>query len=270
MEETFAPKTVYFDLETTGTDVARDRIVQIALRINEYKTDTGKETFQFVQLVNPTINIPAAASDVHGITDEMVKDSPQFGEIAKLVYDLINEPDIIVCGFNIIRFDLPLLAEELLRVNPEFVLRTDMKIADAQVVYHTFEPRTLSAALKFYTGVVHEEAHDALGDVDATENVLHSQIIKYDLSFEELHKISTRDKEIVDWAGNFVKDEFGDIVFAFGKHKGRRADLEKGYLKWMLGADFPETTKAVCRKLAEVNNAAAPVTRAATLKAGVI
>lgn len=234
---------IYFDLETTGTDISSDRIIQFAA--------IQQDGTEYNMYFNPGRPIPKESTEIHHITDEMVATAPMFAEHAHTIYDLIMSADA-VCGFNIVRFDLPMLAEELARCG--YNLPTTIKIIDAQVIFHTMEQRTLKAALAFYCNRDLDDAHNALFDTKATIDVLDAQLKRYtELSnnIDELHKLSTRGSEIVDWAGKFGKDADGDIILMFGKHRGQKAKHHIDYLDWMLNGNFPQSTLEVCRDIIE-------------------
>lgn len=236
---------IFFDLETTGTDITNDRIVEIAvLKINPDGTQEKK-----VKRLNPTISIPAEAAKVHGITDEDVKDAPTFSNMAGSLSKYFENCDL--AGYNLIKFDIPLLVEEFLRVGVKVPFDENTKIIDAMKIFYKQEPRNLPAALQFYCGEEHTEAHAALADVEATKKVLLAQIEKYQLqpTTEELHNFCSDDKTIVDYAQKFIRNEQGTIVFNFGKNKGLPVKNDPMYLQWMLGADFPRHTKHIIKQI---------------------
>tara|TARA_B100000768_G_scaffold161623_1_gene161822 strand:- start:104 stop:877 length:774 start_codon:yes stop_codon:yes gene_type:complete len=238
----------FFDLETTGVNVSNDRIVEIS--ILKIFPNGNKESKTW--LVNPEIPIPLEASNIHGITNDIVKDEPNFKIIASDVKSMINNCDL--AGFNSNKFDIPLLAEELLRSKIDFSLENILTI-DVQNIFHKMEQRTLSAAYKFYCGKSLENAHSSKADTLATFEVLESQIEKYDdlkgdVNF--LSDFSSRGKN-VDLAG-FIKYNKDDVpCFSFGKHKDKTVDYvlenESGYFGWLLNADFPIYTKKILTKL---------------------
>lgn len=231
---------IVFDLETTGTNVDEDRIVQIAI----YKPDTEE---WFHSCVNPGVPIPAEASEIHGLTNEMLKDAPTFGDIAQEVLDFIGDRDL--CGFNMISFDLPLLMAELRRAGLELDLFA-RRMFDAMAIFHHFFKRDLASAVRHYTGEELEDAHDARADVRATWEVFRAQIERHELGKEvDAHELSMGGR--VDLAGKLVRNDDGQIVFGFGKHKGELVKANRGYARWMMGADFPAETK---RKIREVFN----------------
>ena len=245
----------FFDLETTGINVAKDRIVEIA--ILKVYPNGNKESKTW--LVNPEMEIPEEVIAVHGITNEKVANEPTFKQLSKEIYQIIKDSDL--CGFNSDRFDIPLLAEELLRADIDFDMKNTVSV-DVQTIFHKKEKRTLEAAFKFYCDKELIDAHSAAADTNATYEVLLSQLDKYpDLenNIKKLSEFSTR-KQSVDFAGFIGMDENGEEIFAFGKHKGKKVldvlDNEPGYFGWMLNADFPLYTKKILTqiKLSKLNN----------------
>ena len=239
----------FFDLETTGTNPGKDRIVEIAV----LKLDINNQKKEMVWRVNPECPIPDEASSVHGITDEMVKDQPIFKQISKEIYNFIEGCDL--GGYNIDKFDLPLLVEEFIRSGIDVSSFVKVKTVDVQTIFFKKEPRDLSSALKFYCNKDHGNAHTALDDTIATYEVLLSQLDKYDdlePSVDFLSTLTRRNKNI-DFAGRIIEDDNGDAIFNFGKHKGKKVKevltKEKGYYSWMMNSDFPEYTKKVITQL---------------------
>ncbi|MDO5035793.1 MAG: exonuclease domain-containing protein [Porphyromonas sp.] len=234
---------VFFDLETTGTNPQRDRIIEFSfLKIHP----DGKEEV-LNSYVNPEIPIPAESTEVHGITDEDVASAPTFAIIGKEVAAFIENSDL--AGYNCSRFDIPLLAEEFLRAEIPVDLRTNRRVVDVQTIFHKREQRTLVAAYDFYCDKVLEEAHSAEADTRATYEVLRGQLYKYqdlpnDVKALDAYTHFTRN---VDYAGRFVYDENDVEVFNFGKHKGRPVmevlRREPSYYNWMMESDFPRDTK---------------------------
>ena len=235
----------FFDLETTGTDVSKDRIVEIS--ILKVFPNGNKESKTW--LVNPTIPIPKAASDVHGITDEHVANEPTFKELAKQIHNMIKDSDL--AGYNSDRFDIPLLAEEMLRAEVDFDLGNRVSV-DVQTIFHKMEQRTLSAAYKFYCKKSLDNAHSAEADTTATYEILKAQLDTYadtlPNDIKQLSDFTTR-KQVADFAGFIAYNEKGEEIFTFGKHKGKRVEdifeQEPGYFGWLLNADFPLYTKKV-------------------------
>lgn len=234
----------FFDLETTGIDVARDRIVEISI----FKVFPNGNKESKTWLVNPTIPIPAQTTAVHGITDEKVANEPTFKELASQVHNMIKDSDL--AGFNSDRFDIPLLAEEMLRAEIDFDMKNRVSV-DIQTIFHKKEERTLSAGYKFYCGESLENAHSAEADTMATYEILKAQLDRYpDLEndMKVLSEFTTR-KKSVDFAGFIAINKDGKEIFSFGKHKGRLVDevleAEPGYFGWIQNADFPLYTKKV-------------------------
>ncbi|SNR15199.1 3'-5' exonuclease [Tenacibaculum jejuense] len=250
MELNLKKPIVFFDLETTGINIATDRIVEISiLKIFPNGTQESK-----TWLVNPEIEIPQQAIDVHGITNEKVVTEPTFKELASKINEMIFDSDL--AGFNSNRFDIPLLAEELLRVGIDFDME-ERKAIDVQVIFHKKEQRTLSAGYKFYCGKDLEGAHSAEADTLATYEILKAQLDKYEdieNSVEALSEFSSHTKR-ADFAGFILFDEDEDEIFSFGKYKGRKVeDVLKenpGYNSWIQQADFPLYTKKVLRQIKE-------------------
>ncbi len=233
-----------FDLETTGINVAKDRIVEICvLKVNP---DGSRESKTW--LVNPGMPIPKESTEVHGITDEDVKDAPLFRDIAPKIMEMITGNDL--GGFNSNRFDVPLLAEELLRAEIDFDL-SKVRLVDAQTIYHKKEPRNLSAAYQFYCGKNLENAHSAEADVLATFEVLDAQVGKYEDIPNEVAELSdyTYHNKWADLAGFIGFDAKGNEIFTFGKYKGQVVkevfSKDLGYYGWIQNADFPLYTKKI-------------------------
>lgn len=245
----------FFDLETTGINITTDRIVEIAvLKVHP----DGKEESK-TWIVNPTIPIPNEVTAIHGISDADVVDKPTFKEIAKEVYNMIKDSDL--GGFNSDRFDIPVLAEEMLRADVDFDMKNRVSI-DVQTIFHKMEQRTLAAAYKFYCEKPLDDAHRAEVDTNATYQVLKAQLDKYDELENDtkfLSEFSTR-RQYADFAGFVSYNKNGEECFAFGKHKNKRVEDvlndEPGYFGWLLNADFPLYTKKVLTaiKLKAFNN----------------
>jgi DNA polymerase-3 subunit epsilon len=239
---------VFLDLETTGVNVGADRIVEIAL----LKIDVSGERQALRHLVNPTIPIPAGATAVHHITNEDVKDCPKFSDLARELSDFIGDYDL--AGYNSNKFDIPLLLEEFTRAGIAFDLNV-RKLIDVQNIFHKMEQRTLGAAYKFYCDKDLIGAHTAEADTFATFEVLVAQLGKYeslknDVDF--LAEFSTQNRN-VDLAGRIVKNEKGEEVFNFGKHKSKPVTevfkKEPSYYDWMMQGDFTTNTKNVITML---------------------
>ena len=244
MELKLTRPIVFFDLDTTGIVIIRDRIVEIS--ILKVYPNGNKESKTW--LVNPMMPIPKQASEVHGITDERVAGEPTFRELAKQIHGMIKDADL--AGYNSDRFDIPLLAEEMLRADIDFDLKNRVAV-DVQTIFHKMEQRTLSAAYKFYCGKELVNAHSASADTNATYEILKAQLDHYPELENNIKALSefTYRKQAVDFAGFIVYNDKGEEVFSFGKHKGRRVEdifsEEPGYFGWLLGADFPLYTKKV-------------------------
>jgi DNA polymerase-3 subunit epsilon len=245
----------FFDLETTGIEVAKDRIVEISiLKVFPNGTQESK-----TWLVNPEMRIPDVVIAVHGITNEKVANEPTFSLLAPQIHNMIKDSDL--AGFNSDRFDIPLLVEELLRAGVDFDMKNRVSV-DVQTIFHKKEERTLSAALKFYCGKSLENAHSAEADTMATFEILKAQLDRYpelENDMKSLSEYTTRKKSI-DFAGFIALDAEGQEVFTFGKHKGVRVEKvledEPGYFGWIQNADFPLYTKKVLTgiKLRKLNN----------------
>lgn len=244
-----------FDIESTGTNVVTDRIVSIS--ILKVQPDGSKE--QRTWIVNPTVQIPEEVVLIHGISNEMVANQPTFKEVAHQIIAMIKDADL--AGYNSNKFDIPMLAEELLRAEIDFDMKKRMAI-DVQNIFHRMEQRTLSAAYKFYCQKDLEGAHTADADTLATYEILLAQIERYpelqgDVAF--LSEFSNRQK-VADFAGFIAFDDAGEEIFTFGKYKGKAVlkvfKEDPGYYSWMQKADFPLYTKKILTsiKLREVFN----------------
>jgi DNA polymerase-3 subunit epsilon len=239
----------FIDLETTGVNVSLDRIVEIA--VVKIMADGTKQVKR--KLINPLMPIPSGSTEVHGISDEMVKDAPSFKQAANEIKQFMENCDI--AGYNSNRFDIPMLIEEFLRAGIEFSV-DGRKLLDVQKVFHLMEQRTLGAAYKFYCNKVLEGAHSAEVDATATWEVLEAQVERYPVIGDTVESIVkfTGEDDIVDFARRFVKEK-GMEVFNFGKHKGKPVTQvlkeEPQYYDWMMKGDFPLDTK---QKLTEILN----------------
>jgi DNA polymerase-3 subunit epsilon len=235
---------IFFDLETTGVDTSKDRIVEISMV--KIEPDGTKQVK--TRRINPEMHIPEEATAVHGITDDDVKDEPTFKQIAKSLSHFIEGCDF--GGFNSNRFDLPVLVEEFMRagVDVDFKRR---KYIDVQNIFHKKEPRTLVAAYRLYCDKDLENAHSAEADTLATYEVLEAQIERYgDIgnTVEELSAFSSHG-EVVDFAGRMALNDKGEEIFTFGKYKGRVVAeifaVEPSYYTWLMNGDFPQYTKKI-------------------------
>lgn len=266
---------VIFDLETTGTDLSKDRIVEIAMiKVHPDGTVEKKPEQRGAAhrlLINPAMPIPLETSMIHGIYDEHVADKPTFKQYAKSMAAFLDGCDL--GGYNSNRFDVPFLAEEFLRAGIDFDLE-GRNLIDVQNIFHKMEQRTLRAAYKFYCGKTIEGAHEALPDTEATLEVLLAQLERYkdtvvDVSDDETVGPVPQDMEALgafcqrqpfaDPAGRFVYDDHENVLFNFGQHKGKMVKdvltANPGYFGWMMGADFPEYTKKVLKRVHESMNA---------------
>lgn len=250
----------FFDLETTGTNTSYDRIVEIAV----IKLMPNGEQLKKHDLLNPTISIPIESSLIHGIYDGDIKDKPTFKDVAKDYLKFFEGADL--SGFNILKFDVPVLVEEFLRVGLEFDY-SRKKIVDVQKIYHLMEKRNLSAAYRYYCGKELEDSHTAEADTQATMEVLLEQVEKYENqqvydglghplgliqnNIESLHNLTS--SESVDLAGRMIRNDKGEAVFNFGKHRLKPVldvlKYEPSYYDWIMKGDFALDTK---RKLTEI------------------
>jgi len=235
---------VFFDLETTGINIAADRIVELSYLKIELNGNEVTKTM----LIKPTIPIPPETTAIHGITDEDVKDAPTFLSIAKNLARDIEGCDL--AGYNSNKFDIPLLAEEFLRADVDIDM-TKRKFIDVQVIFHKMEQRTLGAALKFYCDRDLENAHSAEADTRATYDILKAQLDRYPTlqnDMASLAEFSSHNKN-VDFAGRFIYNDKKVEVFNFGKYKGQSVEevlaKDPGYYGWLMNGDFPLHTKKV-------------------------
>lgn len=233
---------ICIDIESTGTNPATDRIIELAI---------VSEEFELGFLVNPGIPIPPQATEVHGIGDTAVADWKPFSEYAQAIYAVVRDADII--GFNCSNFDVPILWEELYRAGIEWDV-SRLRMFDAGTLFKKREQRTLEAAVRFYCGLEHDGAHNAMSDAIATLNVWNEQKRRYgllDASREELAKESSYEEVRVDLAGKIVLGIDGRPAYAFGKSKGVPVVDDPGYARWMINSDFPSQTKMVLREILE-------------------
>jgi len=240
---------VFFDLETTGINITRDRIVEISLlKVHP----NGKEESK-TRRINPEMPIPPESTAIHGITDEDVKDCPTFKQVAKSLAEMLEGCDM--AGFNSSRFDVPMITEEFLRAGVDFDT-SKRKFVDVQIIFHKKEQRTLEAAYAFYCDKQLENAHSAEADVIATYEVLKSQLDKYNDLENDVNFLSREYSSFnnnVDLAGRIIYNDKGVEVFNFGKHRGKSVTEvlknEPSYYSWMMDGDFPLNTKQVLTKL---------------------
>lgn len=238
----------FIDIEATGSNAATDRIVEIA--IIKHLPD-GSRTIKR-KLLNPQIPIPQVVCDIHGITDEMVKDAPTFKQAAHQIKQFLDGCDISC--YNAYRLDIPMLIEEFIRAGVEFDMKS-RKLVDVQKIFHQMEQRTLAAAYKFYCNKSLDNAHSAEVDAAATAEILNAQLAKYPQLGNTIDSVlkAIGEDNIIDFARRFIYDEKGKEVFNFGKHKGRPiADVLKSepqYYDWMMKGEFPMNTK---QKLTEI------------------
>ncbi|MCD7976923.1 MAG: 3'-5' exonuclease [Tannerellaceae bacterium] len=233
---------VFFDLETTGINIVKDRIVEISfVKVHP----NGKEESK-TRRINPGMPIPPESTAIHGITDEDVKDCPTFKEVAKSLAAQIEGCDL--AGFNSNRFDIPMLAEEFLRAGVDLDLNK-RKFVDVQTIFHKMEQRTLSAAYKFYCDKTLENAHTAEADTYATYEILKAQLDRYPELQNDVNHLAEFScfNSNVDFAGRMIYNEEGKEVINFGKYKGQLAEEvlknDPGYYSWIMNGDFPLNTK---------------------------
>ena len=254
---------VFFDIESTGLNIGTDKIVQICF----YKVMPDGSDKTYTTLINPEMHIPEQVSEIHGIYDTDVKDAPTFKQVAHNIAEFIRGCDL--AGYNILKYDLPLLVEEFLRIDADLDLR-GVKTVDVQNIFHKMEPRTLRAAHRFYCGSDIENAHSADADTMATYRVLEAQIEKYEgvLSWDDKEReagICPVKNDVaalaafsavgrnVDFAGHIVFNENDVEVLNFGKHKGKSVrdvfNVEPSYYDWMMKSDFPLYTKKIITRI---------------------
>jgi len=237
-----------FDLETTGTNTVKDRIVEIAIIRVEPNGNEIVKTWR----VNPEMHIPEQVSKIHGIYDEDIKDAPTFKEISQAVLEMIKDADLV--GFNSNRFDIPLLAEEMLRVAVDFDLKTNRHI-DVQNIFHKMEPRNLTAAYRFYCNGDLTNAHSAEADTRATYEVFKAQVERYEDMPKDMKALSKFSSyfSVADFQGRIVYNDKKEEVINFGKYKGKKLvdvlQKDHGYYAWMMGADFPLYTKNIVKNV---------------------
>ncbi len=238
---------VFFDLEATGVNVMRDRIVEICV----IKLQTNGDRTVKTRLINPGIPIPAEVTAIHGITDDDVKNEPSFTQVSKSFYDFLEDCDL--GGFNLLKFDIPMLGEEFKRAGLSFSAK-ERKVIDVQRVFHKREPRTLSAAVKFYCHKELENAHGSEADTCATIDVLEAQFDKYEdlpRTVDELDEYcNPQNPNFIDRAGK-LRWHNNEVVIGCGQRSGQTlkelASGDTGYLKWILRGDFDEEVKDIVR-----------------------
>ncbi|MDR2802187.1 MAG: 3'-5' exonuclease [Prevotellaceae bacterium] len=239
---------IFFDVETTGLDIAKDRIVEIS--ILKVLPDNSEECK--TRRINPTVPISKEAQALHGISNADVADCPTFPEVAKSLAAYMEGCDI--AGYNSLKFDIPILAEEFIRAGVSFDFRR-RKLIDVQTIFYKKEPRTLSGAYRFYCNKVLENAHSAEADTRATYEVLQAQLDKYDTLQNDMAQLAalSNDKRLLDYAGRFVLNDKEEAVITFGKHKGKRVtdvlNEEPTYYTWIMSNDFTLDTKRVLTEL---------------------
>ncbi len=249
MSLTVSRPLAIIDLETTGINISVDKIIEIA--IVKLMPDGGTTIKR--KIVNPQIPIPKSSSDVHGITDDMVKDAPTFKQVANEIKQFVDNCDF--GGYNSNRFDIPMLVEEFLRAGLDFSM-DGRKLVDVQKIFHSMEQRTLAAAYKFYCNKAHTNAHSAEADALATLEILHAQVIRYPEIGYTLESILSciGEEDCIDFARRMIKVD-GIEFFNFGKHKGKPVievlKAEPQYYDWIIKGDFPMNTK---QKLTEILN----------------
>jgi DNA polymerase-3 subunit epsilon len=239
---------VFFDLETTGLNISRDKIVEIGI----IKVDPDQKETSYVKRINPEIPIPAESEAIHGISNEDVKDCPTFKDVAEEIRDFIGDSDL--AGYNSNKFDVPFLVEQFIKYEIEFSMK-NRKLIDVQTIFHKMEQRTLVAALKFYCNEDLTNAHSAEADALATYNVLKAQLEKYDqvendISFLEEFSQTGKHKKI-DFVGRLALNENQEVIYNFGKHNGKTIkevfESEPGYHRWIIDNEFPLYTKKILK-----------------------
>ncbi|TNF49180.1 MAG: 3'-5' exonuclease [Bacteroidetes bacterium] len=238
-----------FDLETTGINITSDRIVEIAIvKLSPDGTQTS-----YLKKVNPGIPIPPEITAIHGISDDDVRNEPFFKDIALEVLEFIGDADL--GGYNSNKFDIPVIVEELMRAEID-VDFSEKRFVDVQNIFHKMEQRTLAAAFQFYCNKSLENAHSALHDAQATLDVLLAQMDRYENLQNDISYLSEFSRgsnlDLVDFAGRLARNERNEMIYNFGKHKGKTvrdvARIEPGYYGWMLDADFPLFTKKMLKQ----------------------
>lgn len=239
----------FFDLETTGLNISKDRIIEIAI----LKVYPDQREERYVKRINPGMPIPAESQAIHGISDADVKDCPSFGQLVQEIKSFIGDADL--AGYNSNKFDIPFLLEEFLRLGVDLDM-DERRFIDVQTIFHKMEQRTLSAAYRFYCQKEIENAHSAEADIQATFEVLKAQLDRYpDLTndVEYLSNFTQTDKaKKIDFVGRLALNEKNEIVYNFGKHSGKTLrevfTTEPGYHRWILDNEFPLYTKSIVKK----------------------
>lgn len=239
----------FFDLETTGLNISKDKIVEIAI----LKVHPDQREERYIKRVNPGILIPKESEEIHGISNEDVKDCPKFSELANEIKEFIGDADL--AGYNSNKFDIPFLLEEFLNLGIEISME-DRKFVDVQTIFHKMEQRTLSAAYKFYCQKEIENAHSAEADINATYEVLKAQLDKYpeiENNIDFLCDFTQNGKnKKIDFVGRLALNDDNEIVYNFGKHSGKTIKevytTEPGYHRWILDNEFPLYTKSILKK----------------------
>jgi DNA polymerase-3 subunit epsilon len=239
----------FFDLETTGLNISKDKIIEIGI----LKVHADQREERYIKRINPGIPIPAESQAIHGISDADVKDCPTFAQLAEEIKNFIGEADL--AGYNSNKFDIPFLLEEFLRLGIELEME-NRKFVDVQTIFHKMEQRTLSAAYKFYCSKEIENAHSAEADIVATFEVLKAQLDKYsdlknDIGY--LSEFTSTDKsKKIDFVGRLALNDKNEICYNFGKHAGKTIKevltTEPGYHRWILDNEFPLYTKSLVKK----------------------
>lgn len=245
----FSRPIAFFDIEATGLDTTKDRIVELA--ICKIHPDFSRESFSW--LINPEMPIPAKASAIHGIYDQDVANEPTFTKLSAHIWHILENCDF--GGFNSNRYDIPMLYNESLRTG-KTIDYSSIRFIDAGTIFKRQEERTLSAAVQFYLGYEMVDAHTAAADIEATVDVFEAMLQKYrDLpsDMDKMHLYCNYDKPVLDLSGKFTIDDDGDIVFNFGSKKGEKAKFDPGYVQWMYSKDFAPDTMRICEKLLGIN-----------------
>lgn len=239
----------FFDLETTGLNISRDRIIEIAI----LKVHPDHREERYIKRINPGMSMPAESLAIHGITDEDLKDCPRFDVVAREIFDFIGEADL--AGYNSNKFDIPFLLEEFLRNGVELSME-NRRFIDVQTIFHKMEQRTLAAAYRFYCNREIENAHSAEADIVATFDVLKAQLDRYaDLQndVQYLSEFTQTDKNRkIDFVGRLAINESGEMIYNFGKNAGKTVreilQSEPGYHRWILDNEFPLYTKLILKR----------------------